>query len=55
MRIQWITCPECRKQFYVKEEMLETRLPFHCPFCDLYFRLAGEGKRRSPEGAPVFE
>jgi len=37
METRWIICIHCKKRFYVKNDLLFSKLPLHCPFCDLYF------------------
>ena len=37
MKINWVTCIKCKKQFYAKDDIINSKLPLHCPFCDTYF------------------
>ena len=33
-----IECPRCKKEFVVSYHMIGLEVPYHCPFCDLYFK-----------------
>jgi hypothetical protein len=46
MKLNWIICKKCQKKFYAKDDILQSQLPLHCPFCDSYFHLDSEKSKR---------
>jgi len=37
MKVLFVKCPYCAKQFYAETILFENKLPLHCPGCDTYF------------------
>jgi hypothetical protein len=36
MKLVFVKCPDCGKQWYCETLLVDNRLPLHCPGCDRY-------------------